>query len=208
MVTSERYQCPKCGEQEFEGFDWGFKCRNCGYEIQHIKELETGPLLKYINKPLQAIYVLPLIVYFYILLTICGYIVWDIYSMLHSNDMVFEISFLSRMVLYTLLSMALMDLTAIILERFVYPIFPGLQGDYKLERSAEEIKKEESRTRIYITTMVTMSVILILMHTFYKIFECSEVTMSLAVLIMACLFGSAAVLIAIGLWKKLDSESD
>lgn len=208
MINSKLVQCPNCDKYELEEFDWGIKCGNCGYEVPRIEERKIDPLLKYIKKPLVVIYALPLIVYFSILLTICGYIIWDIYYMLYSENVAFESAFLSRIVLYTLLSMALMDLTVIIFERFLYPICPRLQGDYELERSPEEIKKAENSARVYITTLVTMSVILILMHTFYKIFECSNVTTDLAMLIMACLFGSAAVLIAIGLWKKLDSESN
>jgi len=221
------YLCPKCGEQKLEEAGRGLKCRNCGYEIQPITGLQFAKWA-HISKSvwiqivkvmfslprdiagilLRAIYLVPVILYSFILLAICGYAVWDIsHSMVLHPPGLLEVesggALLSRMVLYIILLLALMDLTEIIVERFLHPIYP------ELIRDKESDKKKKENTRAYLTTVATISVIFILMHTFYKLFDPdTTVDMPFAVLILACLIGAAAVLIAIGLWKKLDSEND
>lgn len=216
--NSEKFLCPKCGEQELEDRGWGLKCRNCGYEIQRIAINKPWSMPRFVRLvPLLTIYLLPIMVYSLILLIICGYMLWSVYSMLYS---IWQIPgagevMLSRMVLYIVLLLALLDFTDLISERFVIPLIYEIIG--------APMPEGRRNNRKYVVTVVTMSVILILMHTFHKLFEYklpdfsdveypfvehSIMTVSFAVLIFACLFGAATVLIAVGLWKMLDSKGD
>lgn len=205
--NSEKFLCPKCGEHELEDLGWGLKCRNCGYAMPRLASIEEEPwsVSQFIKcAPLLVIYLLPIIIYSFILLVICCYTLYDICSVLYFKHEEFEIGFLSTMVLYIILLLTLMDLTRIAFERFLKPVLDDIGG----RPNPKSPKERRDDTRTYITTVIAMSIIFILMHTFYKMFECSNVTISFAVLILACLLGAAAVLIAVGLWKKLDSESD
>ncbi|KAF5418731.1 MAG: hypothetical protein C5S49_01290 [Candidatus Methanogaster sp.] len=214
--NSEKFLCPKCGKQELEELEWGLKCRNCGYEMRRMVTDKPWSMPRFIRLvSLLTIYLIPVIVYSLILLVICGYMLWDIYAML---GLIWEIPgevLLSKMVLYIVLLLALLDFTDLISERFVVPLI--------LEIIGAPIDDGMRDKRNYVVTVVTMSVILILMHTFHKLFEYkppdtsnwdypfvgySLMTISFAVLIFACLFGAAAVLIAVGLWKMLDSKGD
>lgn len=214
--NSEKFLCPNCGEQELEDMGWGLKCRKCGYEVQRMAIDKPWSMPRFIKLvPLLTIYLIPIIVYSLILLVICGYMLLDIYSMLFIGVIPGEVM-LSKMVLYIVLLLALLDFTDLIGERFVIPLILEIIGAPISDGGVRDNRK-------YIVTVVTMSVILILMHTFHKLFdykppdisdaeylfvEYSLMTVSFAVLIFACLFGAAAVLIAVGLWKMLDSKGD
>lgn len=225
--NSEKFLCPKCGKKELEDQDWGLKCINCGYIILKKKELEDldGGLKcrnyeysilreKELEKPwsiLQAIrrlppiiiYLLPIITYFIVLLVICCYMIADTLNMYTSYTI--DLESLSHMVLYVIISLALLDLTSLISTQYLCPISKYLKGESDT-RSDAELEKDDRR---YIAKVITISVILVLMHTFHNIFKCpTTMTTDFAVFIAACLFGAAAVLIAVGLWKVLDSKGD
>ncbi|MCD4791117.1 MAG: hypothetical protein K8R37_14070 [Bacteroidales bacterium] len=228
---SGNFLCPKCKKRELEYLEWGFKCKNCGYEIQkNIKKdwtisMKIRALLTTILwSPFYLFYIIPIFVYFFVLFVICGYIITDVYSIMTSSFYIFDFShenndniiLLSRLILYIILSLALLDLTGLISNQYLAPAVNYFTkvikyikyGDNqtRIELSHELLKKESDRN--YISKVIIISVILILMHTFYELFESPTTTFALAALIFSSLLGAAAVLIAVGLWKKYDSWTE
>lgn len=219
VENSEKFLCPKCGEQELEDVGWGLKCRNCGYELQRkpLDELQRKPPVQFDTPILlllfTVVHLIPIILYFLFALILCGYILWHTchlflnYSDLQDDSM---ITVISTIILFILLSLAIMDLNALIISQYVRRIW--LEKDKKIWRilpvfcmdipdDSEAVKDD----RRYIAKVIAMSVVLILMHTFYIILtHPSEVYLSAG----DCLLGAAAVLIAVGVWKVLDSKSD
>lgn len=206
--NSKKFLCPECGKKELEDLEGGFKCGNCGYKMQRFvyeKELEKPwSILQAIGRlPPIIIYVLPIITYFIVLFLICCSMVADALNLCTGATITLE--FLSRMVLYVIISLALLDLTSLISTQYLCPISEYLKGKSDT-RPDDKLEKDDRR---YIVKVITISVILVLMHTFHNIFKCPEsMTADFAVFIAACLFGAAAVLIAVGLWKVLDSKGD
>ena len=211
-----------------EEVSWGYRCKKCGYAIQSFILLQriTKFVLLRIKLFLVYIQLLPIITYSIILFIVCFYILkstlylagvlWSVPAIVNdlTNTTIISeicvehkeltIGFLSTMVLYILLLLALLDLTSLMLDRFWYPFLHKYTHEEEEPISEAEERKAAASSREYLTTVLIISIILVVMHTFYKIFECSEVTSSLAELIFACLVGAAALLIAVGLWKKLD----
>lgn len=232
--NSEKFLCPECGKKELEDLDWGFKCGNCGYKMRRFGEKEQPwPISKKIIAlleivvwtPLIILFLVPLLFYFFVLFAICFYMAVDIHNIIHiyyisglNSDMELEIESLSRMVLYVVLSLALIDLTGLISEQYLVPASKHIScaikyiwyGNCQITTSVKENRAKSDRR--YIAKVITISVILVLMHTFYGIFDCSDniknITPAFATLISGCLFGAAAILIAVGLWKVLDSKGE
>lgn len=217
VKNSEKFLCPNCGEQELEDVGWGLKCRNCGYEIQI-----DNPRMVQIDTPIglvtfTVVHLIPIILYFSFALILCAYTLWyTCHLFLNYNSLLEDhvvdpmIKVISTIVLFILLSLAIMDLNTLIIAQYVRRI--GLKKGKKIwgilpafcmdiPDAAEAVKDD----RRYIAKVIAMSVVLILMHTFYIILtHPSEVYLSAG----DCLLGAAAVLIAVGVWKVLDSKSD
>ncbi|PXF56722.1 MAG: hypothetical protein C4B59_16480 [Candidatus Methanogaster sp.] len=215
--NSEKFLCSNCGEQELEDVGWGFKCRNCGYAIQR-----DNPPMVQIDTPIglftfTVVHLIPIILYFSFALILCGYTLWyTCHLFLNYNDLLNDpvidpmIKVISTIVLFILLSLAIMDLNTLIIAQYVRRI--GLEKDKKIWGilpvfcmdipDASEAVKDDRR---YIAKVIAISVVLILMHTFYII-----LTHPSGVYLSAgdCLLGAAAVLITVGVWKVLDSKSD
>lgn len=223
VENSEKFRCPNCGGQEYEDLGWGLKCRKCGYEIQlePLDEIQLEPHVQF-DTPIRlllftVVHLIPIILYFLFALILCGYILWHTcHLFLNYNGLLDDpavdpmIKVISTIVLFILLSLAIMDLNTLIISQYVRRIW--LENDKKIwgilpvfcmdiPDDSEAVKDD----RRYIAKVIAMSVVLILMHTFYII-----LTHPSGVYLSAgdCLLGAAAVLIAVGVWKVLDSKSD
>jgi hypothetical protein len=212
----EKFECPDCHEWELEDLGRGLKCGNCGYEVQRLSgiQLQLERQSKYLLSLFAfTIYLIPILIYFLIALAICGYMLCDTYNLLSSyrssDEFIAEI--MSPIILYILLSLAIMDLSALVAEQYLkrisFKCFWGIPIPVDVESPPPRQGLEESRR--YIAKLIAISIVLILMHIFHKILACSDnIDLSFAVLITGCLFGASTVLIAVGLWKILDSKGD
>ena len=198
--NSKKFLCPKCGKKELENVNGGFKCRNCGYTMHE------EPRHHYLDK-LQLI---PALVYGLVAFILCIYIVWDVcyfFLRFYCPNNEFMIEFISRAVLYMLLSLAILDLTALVKSQYVdpftrIPIDESELDEKELEHKKRELIKDDRR---YITKLITISVVLILMHIFHTILIHPD---NIDISVGECIIGTAAVLVAVGVWKVLDSKSD
>lgn len=219
VANSKESICPECGKPELEDVGWGFKCRSCGYEIQFDTpnqiQFDTPKQIQFDTpKRLLAFIVvhgMPILLYFLFTSVLFIYLIYYTFYLfldhpcLHDDRM---IEVISRLVLFILLSLAVMDLNALIISQYVRRIWVekhkkiwGRLPVFCMDiPDAGEAIKEDRR---YIAKVIAISVVLILMHTFYMILtHPSNVYLSAG----ECLIGAAAVLIAVGLWKVLDSK--
>ena len=167
---SEKFECPICHKLELENSERGFKCRNCGYEIQRLSGIPLQQLERQSKYFLSlfgfTIYLIPILIYFIIALAICGYMLYDTYYLLngyHSSDE-FIAEILSPMILYILLLLAIMDLSALVSEQYLKQIhfkyFLGIPIPNTVDVLSPRQKSVESRR--YISKLIAISIILIL----------------------------------------------
>jgi DNA-directed RNA polymerase subunit RPC12/RpoP len=212
--NSEKFLCPKCGEQELEDLGWGIKCQNCGYAMPRPRGgIRTW--LKRNSKYIPSlvgliIYSTPILAFFLMGWVICIYILYDAYHTLCSYpnaNFIFEI--VAPIILYMLLSLAILDLGSLVARQYLdkikfkffycIPIPIGTVGGGSREEDRE-----------YLSKLIVIAVVLILMHIFHKILTCPDhdIELPLVILITGCLFGAAAILMAVGVWKLFDSKGD
>ena len=225
--NSEKFTCPKCGEQELEDLEWGLKCRNCGFELQRSNKPRfkfTQSVILYIRSWCKyillwirheskyvaslagmTIYFIPLLSYFVIVLAICIYILWDTYHLMGGYpqiDGTFIHDILSQIILYILLLLAIMDLSALVAKQYIFRIkfkfFYIIPIPVEI-KTPEDGSKED---REYLSKLIIIGVALIIMHVFHNILIGSDINCS------GYLLGAAAVLIAVGVWKVLDSKGE
>ena len=107
--------------------------------------------------------------------------------------------------MYIVVSLALMELTGLISKQYLAPLYDHICSALKyktleipIESESQVVKMEKDK--VYMAKVITFAVIFILMHTFYILFEKTEISIALALLIFASLIGSAAILLAVGTW--------
>lgn len=205
--------CPNCNTHGLEDSGEEIKCKNCGYTIQRlIKKHSHVPLHRtlfeiFLRSPIFVIYFAPILVYSVILVAVCFFITEDVGAILSLNlykDNLPEI--ISKMILYIVVLLALMELTQLIYKQYSDQAFNLIaaairHGNLDVEFADDTPLDKLKNNKIYTIKMITLAVIFILMHVFYMLFD-KDISMESAMLIFGCMFGSAAILIAIGLWEK------
>jgi hypothetical protein len=210
--------CPNCKKQELRYENGHYECTDCGNVIveygndivDRAKPFSVNKILFLLKLclrlPYILIYLAPAIVYILILLATCFFLLSETWNLLAEPSIKTTDQILGTLILFILISMALMDLTSLIFRQYIYPSWDKILLAYQFETfdvpypviPEERLESEDKR---YIIKVLTLAVIFILMHIFYEFFTGKD-SIEYAVLIVGSLLGCAVMLIAIKFYKK------
>lgn len=188
-------KCPYCGEDKLKDLkESGLLCEACDRRIPRIPR--PNKKINIFGLSVTIIHCVIVSVYFIILY----YILFFILKTVLVDGSTLEIAFL---VFYSIIVLAFVDLTSLVFEQHLFPVYRYFHSPYEFWASPYE---REVNANKYINRITSIGAIIILMHIFYRMVAIEEVTTAEAVIIGLSLFGVATILIACGIWRKLQLE--
>jgi hypothetical protein len=203
--------CPKCGKDDFEDSGKAIICKNCGYIIERPTRAPRTWLSNIIiYLPLfvfAGILIVPFFVYLFSGGVVLYLIATDIITIFTSASKPNSIDIISKLILYLIVCLALMELTQLIYKQYLGPAWDMIVIHLDYGEATDQIESTKiENDKSYAIKVIALAVIFILMHTFYMLFNDVLIThqryTEYVLLIFGCLLGSAAILIAIGYWEK------